>query len=181
MATLSPLRIRHASLVVLLAVALFNLCACTQRSEEAPQGNDSKATGRSRKGVAGRQQSDYLEAPSLESRNSDAFAGFLEVMRQKPGKVSEIDGKQYIFIDNSVPMFGSFRKGYYRIDNLSAADKLAMTDILLRMAKHMDRFDDIFKGPSDEEGIRRGMMMVNQWGDDARTLERELYSILGVR
>ena len=104
-------------------------------------------------------------------------------MRQKPGKVSNIDGKQYMFIDNSLPMFGSFRKGYYRIDNLSAADKLAMVDVLVRMAKHMEKFDDIFKGPRprDEEDIKRGMLMVNQWGDDARALESELYSILGVR
>jgi len=77
-------------------------------------------------------------------------------------------------------MFRSFRKGYYRIDNLTLTEKLEVMDIILQMQKHMEKFGEILKGPDDEESIKRGMLMMNQWADDGRKLERKLHYILGV-
>ena len=101
-------------------------------------------------------------------------------MSQQHGRSKEISGKTYVFIDNSYPMFRSFRKGYYRIDNLTLTEKLEVMDIILQMQKHMEKFGEILKGPDDEESIKRGMLMMNQWADDGRKLERKLHYILGV-
>jgi hypothetical protein len=137
-----------------------------------------KTVGDSVKRTSRRDKGNYLEPPSLDISNPDMF---LERMRQKHGEVSDIEGKKFIFIDNRFPLCRVFRKGYYRIDNLSLTDKLEMLDIFIQMQKHLEKLDVILKGPDDEEGIKRGMLMMNQWVDDGRNLERKLHSILEAR
>jgi hypothetical protein len=134
-----------------------------------------------KKGASRRDKADFLEPPIIDSSNPDGAAErFLERMSQKHGRSKEIGGKTYVFIDSSFPLFRSFRKGYYRIDNLTLTDKLEVMDILLQMQKHMEKLDEILKGPDDEESIKRGMLRMNQWADDGRNLEGRLHSILGV-
>jgi len=134
-----------------------------------------------KRGSSRRDKTDFLEPPIIDSSNPDGAAErFLERMSQKHGRSKEIGGKTYVFIDNSFPLCRTFRKGYYRIDNISVTDKLEMLDIIIQMAKHMEKLDEIMKGPDDEESLKRGMLMMNQWADDGRNLEKRLFSILGV-
>lgn len=125
-----------------------------------------------------RDKGDYLEPPSLDLSNPDRF---LERLRQKHGEVSDIDGKKFVFIDSQFPLCSSFRKGYYRIDNLSLRDKFEVLDIVIQMQKHIGKLDEILKGPDDQESIKRGMLMMNQWADEGRNLEKKLRAILDVR
>ncbi len=134
-----------------------------------------------KKSPARRDRTDFLEPPIIDSPHPNGTAErFLERLNQKHGRSKEIGGKTYVFIDSSLPLFRSFRKGYYRIDNLTLTEKLEVMDILLQMQKHMEKFDEILKGPDDEESIKRAMLSMNQWADDGRNLERRLHSILGV-
>jgi len=151
-----------------------------QRAAELQKEIEAKIA--SKKGAPRRDKTDYLEPPSIDSSNPDGAAErFLERMRQKHGEVSDIDGKKFIFIDNGFPLCRTFRKGYYRIDNISLTDKLEMLAIVIQMQKHLEKLDDILKGPNDEESIKRGMLRMNQWADDGRNLEGRLHSILGVK
>ena len=137
-----------------------------------------KKAGETVKRTSRRDKGDYLEPPSIDMTNPDRF---IERMRQKHGEVSDIDGKKFIFIDNRFPMCRTFRKGYYRIDNLSLSDKLEMLDVVVQMHKQIEKLDQILKGPDDDESIKRGMLMMNQWADDGRELERRLRALLDVR
>jgi len=130
------------------------------------------------KGVSRRDKCDYLEPPIIDSSNADRF---LERIRQNHGEVSDIEGKKFIFIDSRFPFCRNFRKGYYRIDNLSLTDRLEMLDIIIQMQNHWKKLDDILKGQDDEESIKRGMLRMNQWADDGRNLERRLRAILDIR
>lgn len=140
--------------------------------------NAAMPAGESVKGGFRRDKGDYLEPPSLDNSNPDRF---LERMRQKHGELSDIDGKKFIFIDNRFPLCRTFRKGYYRIDNLSLRDKFEMLDIVIRMQKHVENLDEILKGPDDDESIKRGMLLMNKWADEGRDLEKRLRAILDVR
>jgi len=139
---------------------------------------NTKIDGDSGKGASRRDKGDFLEPPIIDSSNADRF---LERMRQKHGEVSDIKGKKFIFIDSRFPLCRTFRKGYYRIDNLRLTDRLELLDIIIQMQNHLKKLDDILNGPDDEESIKRGMLRMNQWADDGRNLEKRLLAILDVR
>jgi len=159
--------------LTLMSMAALTSSGCATASSEEP------GRANTRRGEADFRQPQSLD--SLDGSNPESgVERFLERMRQKHGEVSDFGGKKFIFIDNRFPLCRTFRKGYYRIDNISLTDKLEMLDIFIQMKKHLENLDDILKEPENEEGITRGMLRMNQWADHGRNLERRLHSILGV-
>jgi len=83
-----------------------------------------------------------------------------------------------IFIDNRLPAFRSFKKAYYQVGNLT--DQLHVLSILVSMHQNDLKLEEIKKyKPDNDENITRGMLLMNEWAEEARKLTAELHRILG--
>ena len=66
-------------------------------------------------------------------------------------------------------MFRTFKKAYYRVDSLT--DKLSIMSILVQMQESWTKFDtELRRTGDDKESVKRGMMMMNAWGEETRKL-----------
>ena len=94
------------------------------------------------------------------------------------GHAEAMNRPNIIFIDNRAPMFRTFKKAYYRVD--SRTDKLSIMSILVQMQESWTKFDtELRRTGDDKESVKRGMMMMNAWGEETRKLVGELHAILG--
>jgi hypothetical protein len=83
-----------------------------------------------------------------------------------------------VFIDNRLPAFRSFKKAYYQVENVT--DKLHVLSILVSMHQNDLKLEEIKKyKPDNDENITRGMLLMNEWAEEARKLTAELHRVLG--